>query len=120
MANDTILNTFKGNDVASRRALYNAINNAKSLNANDVWPIEVCNIVIVAGTRAVSGEDCENVYLICENGDAYFSQSNGIAKSAKQLAELFDFGDGTSIPVEVSVQQNSRSGNTIKSLRIAD
>ena len=120
MSTDTILNTFKGNDVASRRALYNALNNAKSLNANDSWPINVANIVIVAGTRAVSGDECENVYLICDNGDAYFSQSNGIAKSAKELAAIFDFGDGTAIPVEVSVQQNARSGNTIKSLRIAD
>ena len=120
MATDTILNTFKGNDITSRKALFNALNNAKSLNANDSWPINVVNIVIVAGTRAVSGDDCENVYLICEDGEAFFSQSNGIAKSAKELAAIFDFDGVTPIPVVVSVQQNARSGNTIKSLRLAD
>lgn len=120
MATDMLLNTMKSDDIDSRKKLFNALNNAESLNANDSWPIMVSDIVIVPGTRAVSGDACENVYLICEDGKAYFSQSNGIAKSAKELAAIFEFDSKMAIPLRVTTMQNSRNGNTIKSLEICD
>ncbi len=120
MATDMILNTFKSDDIDSRKKLFNALNNAASLSANDSWPIMVTAIVIVPGVRAVSKDECENVYLICEDGTAYFSQSNGIAKSAKDLAAIFEFDGKMALPLHVTTQQNARNGNTIKSLEISE
>ena len=126
MANEMILNTIKTTDTESRKRLFNALNNAESLadyekkQGDKAWPIMVTDIVIVPATRAVSGDACENVYLICEDDVVYFTQSNGIAKAAKGLAAIFEFDSKTAIPLRVVTMQNSRNGNTIKSLEIVE
>lgn len=112
------------------KIIANAANSAKSLNAA-IEAIEangkeaVFNVIGimtepgVRRSRDANGADtpCTNTTLVCEDGNAYFTQSEGIRKSADTLCKLGVFESGEAVALSVDVTKTG-SGNTIKSLRM--
>lgn len=107
------------------KIIANAANSAKSLNAAIEDGIDVFNVIGimtepgVRRSRDANGVDtpCTNTILVCEDGDAYFTQSEGIRKSADTLCKLGVFESGEAVALSVDVTKTG-SGNTIKSLRM--
>ncbi len=114
--------TFDITTLEGKLTLANALNGAVSMR--DVsTPINVVNIVTTQGTRARTGEECINSYLICDDGTVYFSQSDGIARSLKVIVALFtdastgEFVAPASVGVGLQVKtQTLANGNTLKSI----
>lgn len=107
------------------KIIANAANSAKSLNEameDGIDEFHVIGIMTEPGVRKsrdANGVDapCTNTTLVCEDGNAYFTQSEGIRKSADTLYKLgvFDSGEAVALTVDVTKTGN---GNTIKSLCI--
>lgn len=107
------------------KIIANAVNSAKSLNEAMEDGIDVFNVIGimtepgVRKSRDANGVDtpCTNTTLVCEDGNAYFTQSEGIRKSADTLCKLGVFKSGEAIALSVNVTKTG-SGNTIKTLRM--
>ena len=115
MSNDYICTVDTGT-VEGKKVAANALNAAVSLKELGDKKFKLVNVITTPGTRSQTNEDCINTYLIDANGKAYFTQSTGIFRSAKNLAAIFnkDFGDGIDVQV---VTNPTNTGNTIKSLK---
>lgn len=117
--------TIKPGTKEAVKIIANAANSAKSLNAAMEDGIDVFNVIGimtepgVRKSRDANGVDapCTNTTLVCEDGNAYFTQSEGIRKSADTLYKLgvFEYGESVALSVDVT---KTGSGNTIKSLRM--
>lgn len=109
--------------IKGKMQLANALNGAVSMKDMTGTPLRVTDIVTTQGARARTGEECVNTYLVCDDGNVYFSQSDGIARSVKVLVALFtdpETGRFTN-PVEQGValmvkEQTLNNGNTLKSI----
>lgn len=107
------------------KLIANAVNSAKSLNAAMEDGVDVFNVIGimtepgVRKSRDANGVDmpCTNTTLVCEDGNAYFTQSEGIRKSADTLCKLGVFEADEAVALSVDVIKTG-SGNTIKSLRM--
>jgi hypothetical protein len=107
------------------KIIANAINSAKSLNAAMEDGVDVFNVIGIMTepgirkSRDANGVDapCTNTTLVCEDGNAYFTQSEGIRKSADTLYKLGVFEPGEPVTLSVDVTKTG-NGNTIKSLRM--
>lgn len=120
-----IFKTWKDdNSIDSAVKMANAMNNPDTLaNVTDV--IAVTDIVCTKGTRkgrnGMPDTPCVNTTLLCKDGTALFSQSDGIARSASVIATLFpDCGRSRGLdflPVRV-VETKMNNGNTLKKLVI--
>lgn len=117
--------TIKPGTKEAVKIIANAANSAKSLNSAMEDGIDVFNVIGimtepgVRKSREANGVDmpCTNTTLVCEDGNAYFTQSEGIRKSADTLYKLgvFEYGEAVALSVDVT---KTGSGNTIKSLRM--
>lgn len=112
------------NSVDSAVKMANAMNNPSTLSeVTDT--IAVTDIVCTKGTRkgrnGMSDTPCINTTLLCADGSALFSQSDGVARSASVIATIFpDCGRSRGldyIPIRV-VEKKMANGNTIKTLEI--
>ena len=107
------------------KLIANAANSAKSLNQAVVDGIDVFNVIGVITkpgvrrSRDVNAPDtpCTNTTLVCDDGNAYFTQSEGIRKSADTLCSLGVFATGEAVALSVE-EVKTGCGNTIKSLRM--
>ena len=107
------------------KIIANAINSAKSLNAAMEAGVDVFNVIGIMTepgirkSRDANGVDapCTNTTLVCEDGNAYFTQSEGIRKSADTLYKLGVFEPGEPVTLSVDTTK-TRGDNTIKSLRM--
>lgn len=115
MASDFIC-TVDTSTVEGKKVAANALNAAVSLKELGDKKFKLVNVITTPGTRSQTGEDCINTYLIDAKGNAYFTQSTGILRSAKNLAAIFNDGFGEGIDVQV-VSNPTNTGNTIKSLK---
>lgn len=89
--------TFEG-----KRAIVNARNNALSLNAIGDTTLTVIGAYTAPGVRSQTGQKCVNVYLFANDGNTYFSQSQGIYRSVLDIYDMFpDFNAPNGIPVVV-------------------
>lgn len=105
--------TFEG-----KRAIVNARNNAVSLNAIGDTPITVIGAYTAPGVRSQTGQKCVNVYLFANDGNTYFSQSQGIYRSVLDIYDMFpDFNAPNGILVAVKTTPLS-GGRSTKSLEI--
>lgn len=105
--------TFEG-----KRAIVNARNNALSLNAIGDTSLTVIGVYIAPGVRSQTGQKCANVYLFANDGNTYFSQSQGIYRSVLDVYDMFpDFNAPNGIPMVVKKMPLS-GGRFIKSLEI--
>lgn len=124
---NAIVNTVTASpdDIRSALIVANAINDAYSLN-DAVAPdttLFVTDIIVVPVTRTDDSGNkvsAEGTYLVCADGNAYYSQSAGIARSAKLIAAVTSYRLGKDspdgyIPVKVCVKQTN--GRTYKTLR---
>lgn len=105
--------TFEG-----KRAIVNACNNAVSLNAIGDTPLTVIDAYTAPGVRSRTRQKCVNVYLFANDGNTYFSQSQGIYRSVLDIYDMFpDFNAPNGIPVVVKTTPLG-GGRFIKSLEI--
>lgn len=105
--------TFEG-----KRAIVNARNNAMSLNAIGDTPLTVIGAYTAPGVRSQTGQKCVNVYLFANDGNTYFSQSQGIYRSVLDIYDMFpDFNAPDGIPVAVK-KTPLGGGRSTKSLEI--
>lgn len=120
-----VINTINTATMEGKVAAFNALSNAVSLNDLKDTELAVKDCIIMPGIRKGRGNtpdtECLNTYLIDTEGRAFFTQSDGIARSAKMLAMMFpDMGKTSpngclTIHVESNQLQN---GNTIKTLAL--
>lgn len=118
------------NNMQNKVRIVNALNSSTSLNDEPPTKVFECvGIIIENGVRkGRSGNEdspCENTYILCADGKSYFSQSDGIARSIKPIAELFFSEDGSVDPgfengfIPLVVRENKlTNGNTIKVIEI--
>lgn len=113
------------------KIIANAVNSAASLNAaleandeaeNGPKVFNVIGVITEPGirkSRDANGVDvpCTNTTLVCKDGNAYFTQSEGIRKSADTLCKLGVFESGEAVALSVDSTKTA-NGNTIKSLRM--
>lgn len=118
---DRYFNTLDLNTVEGKKATINAVNNAGSLKDLVEVPINITGIITTAGIRKGRGGlpdvPCQNTYLIIDTGDAFFSQSDGIARSANMIAAVFgaELKDGIAAKVAIKRLAN---GNTMKTIEL--
>lgn len=110
--------TMDNGTFEAKRAIVNARNNAVSLNNIGDETITVIGVYITPGVRAQTGQECVSVYLFADDGNTYFSQSQGIYRSVMDIYNMFpDFNAPHGIPVAVKTMTIS-GGRTTKSLEI--
>ena len=104
-------------------AYTNACNDAESLADHEGEVIHMTDAFIVPGYRrdrnGGSPRPCANTYVIDADHVAYFSQSDGIARSLYQIHDIcpnLDGGNGY-LPIAVKSKKLA-NGNTIKSIVI--
>lgn len=116
------INTLNTDTFDGKITALNALNNAISLkDANS--SLKICDCIALPGVRKgrnnTADTECQNTYLIDIDGNAYFTQSDGIARSVRMIYMLFpDFGKSSDVgylKVRV-VEKKLPNGNTIKSL----
>lgn len=115
--------TFNQDDRAQKIQVVNAFNDAVSLNDHMGELIKLANIIQTSGIRkgrnGMPDTECVNTYLVDVDGNAYFSQSDGVAKSVNMIAEAFT--DLSQNPITVACTDNVLpNGNTIKRITIVD
>lgn len=105
--------TFEG-----KRAIVNARNSALSLNAIGDASLTVIGAYTAPGVRSQTGQKCVNVYLFTDDGNTYFSQSQGIYRSVLDIYDMFpDFNVPSGITVSVK-KTPLGGGRSTKSLEI--
>ena len=116
------INTLNTDTFDGKITALNALNNAVSLkDANS--SLKICDCIALPGVRKgrnnTADTECQNTYLIDIDGNAYFTQSDGIARSVRMIYMLFpDFGKSSDVgylKVRV-VEKKLPNGNTIKAL----
>ena len=118
IANDGTRCTIDNNSKSGRKNLVNALSASTSLAKSKEKTFKVIDIVITHGTRAQTGADCYNTYLILEDGSAVMSQSDGISRAARNFAD-FMIDDMHNGGVEMRVvEQPLDNGRTIKTLQL--
>ena len=110
-------------ELAGKLKLVQALNGAVSMKDKVNEVLRVVNVVTTKGTRVRTEEECVNVYLICEDGTVYFTQSEGIARAISIIVGVFtDPITHTFMnPVEQGVgmqvkEQTMANGNTLKTI----
>lgn len=102
----------------------NAFNNAQSLKDFEGVVLDVCDVIQTSGVRkgrnGMPDSPCVNTYLLTSDGAAYYSQSDGVAKSAQMIASAFPGFDcdGTGCVQVVMVNTQLPNGNDYKKLTI--
>lgn len=107
------ISTFEG-----KCMIVNARNSALSLNGRGAEPLTVVGAYIAPGVRSQNGQKCANVYLFGNDGNTYFSQSQGIYRSVLDIYDMFpDFNAPDGITVAIK-QTPLGGGRFTKSLEI--
>ena len=105
----TVMSTLQPKTAGDAARLANAMNASLSLaDLGDGAEIEITDILVTPSkreSREHPGEflDCESTYLISSDGTSYFSQSAGIARSARILAGMIDMLRGEAGAFKVKV-----------------
>lgn len=112
--------TIKATDAATRKLVVNAMNNAASLSDHEGETLNVIGVFTKPGIRRArdkNGVDapCTNTTLVCEDGTAYFSQSEGVRNAADNFMAAGLFDEGEIVPMKL-VSSKLPNGNTRKTL----
>lgn len=95
-----------------KKRLFNALNTAESLNDADIKQLTLSGIIVQPSERLdqVTGEVmmCEGTTFITEQG-AYFSQSDGIARCAKNLIMAYG-SDFAAEPITIEFTERKLGG----------
>lgn len=103
---------FDTNTRDGKVKLFNALNSAESLNDSNVQQLTLQGVIVQSGTRVdpATGEvtPCEfTTFITADN--AYFSQSDGIARSAKNLIAAFG-NDFAAEPITIAFAEKKLQG----------
>lgn len=112
--------SIKATDAATKKLVVNAMNNAESLSNYEGKTLDVIGVFTKPGIRRArdkNGVDapCTNTTLICEDGTAYFSQSEGVRNAADNFMAAGLFDEGEIVPMKL-VSSKLPNGNTRKTL----
>lgn len=112
--------SIKATDAATKKLVINAMNNADSLSDHEGETLNVVGVFTKPGIRRArdkNGVDalCTNTTLVCEDGTAYFSQSEGVRNAADNFMAAGLFDDGEIVPMKL-VSSKLPNGNTRKTL----
>lgn len=114
--------TLNATTVEAKKIAANAANSARSLAQVEGQVLNVVGIITRPGVRrsraqGVPDSPCTNTYLVCEDGTAYFSQSEGVRRSADTFMQMGLFDDGEVISMKLIANKMS-NGNTFKTLEL--
>lgn len=102
----------------AKRTVINARNNALPLKDIGDATLTIIGAYTTPGARDRMGKKHVSVYLFADDGNVYFSQSQGIYRSVMDIYDMFpDFNVPNGIPVAVKVTSLA-DGRTTKSLEI--
>lgn len=112
--------SIKATDTATKKLIVNAMNNADSLSDHEGETLNVIGVFTRPGIRRArdkNGVDmhCTNTTLVCEDGTAYFSQSEGVRNAADNFMAAGLFEEGEIVPMKL-VSSKLPNGNTRKTL----
>lgn len=112
--------SIKATDTAAKKLVVNAMNNAESLSVHEGEILNVIGVFTKPGIRRArdkNGVDtpCTNTTLVCEDGTAYFSQSEGVRNAADNFMAAGLFDEGDIVPMKL-VASKLPNGNTRKTL----
>lgn len=107
-------------DSGTRKLVVNAMNNAESLSEHEGETLEVIGVFTKPGIRRArdkNGVDtpCTNTTIVCADGSAYFSQSEGVRNAADNFMAANLFESGEVVPMKL-VSSKLPNGNTRKTL----
>lgn len=112
--------SIKTTDTATKKLVVNAMNNAESLSGHEGETLNVIGVFTKPGIRRArdkNGVDmpCTNTTLVCEDGTAYFSQSEGVRNAVDNFMAAGLFEEGETVPMKL-VSSKLPNGNTRKTL----
>lgn len=121
------INTLPIDTAEGKIATINAYNAAVSLKDYVGVVLHICDVITMPGVRKARSLDqmdtqCQNTYLIDTEGKAYFSQSDGVAKSINVIAAMMpDFGKNGELGYLslACTETQLANGNTLKQIVIA-
>ena len=98
-------------------AIAKALNGSEPLKDHMNEVLHLAGVITTPGVRAQSGAECTNNYLVLDDGNVLFSQSDGVTRSLKVIAALWggDLHDGKTVDVKC-ISQNLNNGNTLKTI----
>lgn len=98
-------------------AVAKALNGSEPLKNQMDTVLELAGVITTPGTRAVSGVDCTNNYMILSDGSVLFSQSDGVTRSLKVIVALWgeNLKNGEIVNVKCT-SQTLNNGNTLKTI----
>lgn len=117
------INTLDASTVEGKLTTANALNSAVSLNDYVETPLQIVDLIQTAGIRKARDKNqidtpCTNTYLIGADGQAYFSQSEGVARSARNILAIFpDLNKPEGLKMVCSEMQLP-NGNSIKQIAV--
>lgn len=112
--------SIQATDTDTKKLVVNAMNSAESLAAHEGEILNVIGVFTKPGVRRArdkNGVDapCTNTTLVCEDGTAYFSQSEGVRNAADNFMAAGLFDEGEIVPMKL-VSSKLPNGNTRKTL----
>ena len=111
-ANPVMALAFDTTTSEGKKRLFNAMNTSESLNDADIKQLTLSGIIVQPTERLdqATGElvMCEGTTFITEQG-AYFSQSDGIARCAKNLIMAYG-SDFPSEPITIEFTERKLAG----------
>lgn len=117
------VNTFDLETEEGKTSVLKAYNAAEPLNNHVGEALKICDVMTTPGIRkgrnGMPDAPCQNTYLIDIDGNAYFSQSDGVARSLQMFVALYPDMGKTSEKGYVElccIEQAMNNGNTLKTL----
>lgn len=112
--------SIQATDIATKKLVVNAMNNAESLAEYEGVTLNVIGVFTKPGIRRARDKNgfdtpCTNTTLVCEDGHAYFSQSEGVRNAADNFIAAGLFDEGEIVPMKL-VSSKLPNGNTRKTL----
>lgn len=114
--------TVEVHDAQTRKLVANAANNAVSLSTIGNTVFEAIGVMAKPGVRRsrdknVPDAPCTDCIILCADGKAYFTKSEGIRKALDNLVGMGVFEDGEPVKMRV-VESQLSNGNTLKTLEL--
>ena len=118
-----IFTTVKGDDFASRRKIFSAVNDANPVSDLNGKPFIIADLVIEAtefvNEKTGEVEPSVRTIFITPDGDAYQAFSGPVFNAAKRLLGLLGEPETWPEPVRVSVTEEGKGTNRFYKLALA-
>jgi len=121
--------TLKMDTVQGKIKLQRAYANANSLNdVPEGTILKICDVIVTPGIskgrKGAPDTECQNTYLIDTDGNAFFTQSDGIARDINFIMYIFeDMGKESTEEGYLNiaiVEKKLPNGNTVKNAILCD